>query len=75
MDLSVSHSNGLLQQFFLQDGAMKATLVHGYFETGDPFGAFINDRQLWGELAGDLRLANTVREALERIDEWLARHA
>jgi len=55
-----------------QDGVMDEAAVHRMFESGDPVAAFLDDKLLWGGLAGNPSLARAVRGALARVDAWLA---
>jgi D-arabinitol 4-dehydrogenase len=55
-----------------QDGVMDQAAVHRMFEAADPLAAFCADKLLWGGLAGNASLAGAVRDALARVDAWLA---
>lgn len=55
-----------------QDGVMDEAAVHRMFEAADPLAVFCADKLLWGSLAGNASLAGAVRDALARVDAWLA---
>jgi D-arabinitol 4-dehydrogenase len=55
-----------------QDGVMDEAAVHRLFEAGDPLAVFCADKLLWGALAGTPALGGAVRDALGRVDSWLA---
>ncbi len=55
-----------------QDGVMDEAATHRMFEAGDPLAAFCADKLLWGKLAGAPALVGAVRDALGRVDGWLA---
>ena len=57
-----------------QDQAMKPDVAHALCEAADPVAAFCADATLWGELASDARLVNTVRHAHERVGRFVAAH-
>ena len=56
-----------------QDGLFDPTAVRAMLSAPDPLGAFCQDRVLWGELAGDARLVALLREAEQRVQQWLSR--
>ncbi|CAG9236353.1 D-arabinitol 4-dehydrogenase [Paraburkholderia tropica] len=56
-----------------QDGVMDGVAVAKLFEAADPLAAFAADKLLWGGLAGGAPLEGALREALARVDAWLAR--
>ncbi|TDV08331.1 D-arabinitol 4-dehydrogenase [Paraburkholderia caballeronis] len=59
-----------------QDGVMDADAVHRMFAAPDPLAVFCADKLLWGGLAGSAALGGALRDALARVDAWLAaRHA
>jgi D-arabinitol 4-dehydrogenase len=55
-----------------QDGVMDEAAVHRMFESADPLALFCDDKLLWGRLAGDASLLAALRDALARVDAWLA---
>jgi D-arabinitol 4-dehydrogenase len=55
-----------------QDGVMDAAVAHGYFASKDPVRAFVEDRQLWGKMAGSEGLERVMRKAVAKVDAWLA---
>ncbi|SEL56991.1 D-arabinitol 4-dehydrogenase [Roseateles sp. YR242] len=61
-----------------QDQAMDPAAAHAICEAADPVAAFAADQVLWGELAGDTRLVQGLREATTKVDHFVAamiRHA
>ncbi|MEK6294383.1 MAG: mannitol dehydrogenase family protein, partial [Paraburkholderia tropica] len=56
-----------------QDGVMDGVAVAKLFEAANPLAAFAADKLLWGSLAGGAPLEGALREALARVDAWLAR--
>lgn len=57
-----------------QDQAMDAAAAHAMCEAEDPVLPFCEDRTLWGELAGDVRLVDAVRRAAQRVQALVASH-
>ncbi|WP_028225866.1 D-arabinitol 4-dehydrogenase [Paraburkholderia ferrariae] len=55
-----------------QDGVMDEAATHRMLEAQDPLAVFCADKLLWGGLAGNPALALALREALARVDGWLA---
>ncbi|RQH09964.1 D-arabinitol 4-dehydrogenase [Paraburkholderia dinghuensis] len=55
-----------------QDGVMDEAAVHRMFEADDPLAVFCADKLLWGGLAGNATLGGAMRDALARVDAWLA---
>ena len=55
-----------------QDQGMDPAAAHALCEAADPVAAFCADTALWGELAGDTRLVDAVRRAVERVDAFVA---
>lgn len=55
-----------------QDGVMDEAAVHRMFESADPLAVFLADKLLWGGLADNPALGGAVRDALARVDQWLA---
>jgi D-arabinitol 4-dehydrogenase len=55
-----------------QDGVMDEAAVHRMFESGDSIAVFCADKLPWGGLAGTPALGGAVRDALDRVDSWLA---
>ncbi len=58
-----------------QDQAMDPAAAHAICEAADPVAAFAADPVLWGELAGDARLVQGLREATEKVGRFVAQHA
>jgi D-arabinitol 4-dehydrogenase len=56
-----------------QDGVMDEGAVRRMFEAPDPLAVFSADKLLWGGLAGNAALASALRDALARVDAWLAK--
>ena len=56
-----------------QDGVMDGKAVKAMFASSDPLAVFCADKLLWGSLAGSAPLANALRDALARVDAWLAK--
>ena len=54
-----------------QDGIFDPAAVRTMLGAADPVQAFCADAVLWGELAGDARLIKLVREAVQRVQQWL----
>ncbi len=67
--LEAWHQRALPYEY--QDGVMVAAHAHGFFEADDPLGAFAADRLLWGSLAGDSELLDTLRREVEAVRGWL----
>ncbi len=57
-----------------QDQAMDPAVAHAMCEADDPVAAFCADVPLWGDLAGDPRLIDTIRRAGERVAVFVAKH-
>ena len=57
-----------------QDQAMDPAVAHTMCEASDPVAAFCADVPLWGDLAGDPRLIDTIRRASERVARFVATH-
>ncbi|MDR5877163.1 D-arabinitol 4-dehydrogenase [Caballeronia sp. LZ032] len=55
-----------------QDGVMDPAVAHGYFTSPDPVTAFVADKQLWGKMAGSEGLERVMRDAVAKVDAWLA---
>lgn len=55
-----------------QDGVMDPAVAHGYFTSPDPVKAFVADKQLWGKMAGSEGLERVMRDAVAKVDAWLA---
>ena len=60
--------------YVYQDQAMDPAVAHAVCEASDPVAAFCADVPLWGDLAGDTRLIDTVRRASERVARIVAAH-
>ncbi|MDR3101173.1 MAG: mannitol dehydrogenase family protein, partial [Paraburkholderia sp.] len=56
-----------------QDGVMDSLAVTKMFEANDPLTVFCADKLLWGGLAGSAPLESALRDALARVDAWLAK--
>lgn len=57
-----------------QDQAMDPAAAHAICESADPVAAFCADVPLWGPLAGDDRLTRAVRQAFERVTQFVRAH-
>ncbi len=57
-----------------QDQAMDPGMAHAICAAADPVAAFSGDGTLWGELAGDQRLTQALREAVQRVERFVAEH-
>jgi len=55
-----------------QDGVMDEAIARGWFMALDPLAAFCASRLLWGGMADSPVLLAALRNALERVDGWLA---
>lgn len=55
-----------------QDGVMDATVVHAWFASSDPLGAFLAEPSLWGPLLGNARLTDAVRRAHAHVQQLVA---
>ncbi|MDR5833056.1 D-arabinitol 4-dehydrogenase [Caballeronia sp. LZ034LL] len=55
-----------------QDGVMDPAVAHGYFTSPDTVKAFVADKQLWGKMAGSEGLERVMRDAVAKVDAWLA---
>jgi D-arabinitol 4-dehydrogenase len=58
-----------------QDQAMDPQVAHAMCDAADPVAAFCADAPLWGDLAEDPRLIDTVRRASERVAQFVSSHA
>ncbi len=56
-----------------QDQAMDSAAAHAICEAADPVAAFCADLTLWGELAADPRLVDALRDASERVQQFVSR--
>ena len=54
-----------------QDGIFDPAAVRSMLAAADPVQAYCQDAVLWGELAGDVRLVELIRTALQRLHQWL----
>ncbi|MEN9890848.1 MAG: hypothetical protein RLY78_1143 [Pseudomonadota bacterium] len=70
--LQVWHRGGIAYTY--QDQAMDPAVAHAICEAADPVAAFCADGPLWGALAGDARLVRAVRDALARVQSFVAAH-
>lgn len=57
--------------YVYQDQAMDVAAAHAICEAVDPVQAFAADLVLWGELANDARLLAALRQATQRVQEWM----
>ena len=57
-----------------QDQAMDPAAAHALCEAADPVAAFAANRVLFGELAGDARLVAALREASQRVADFIKDH-
>jgi len=57
-----------------QDQAMDAATARAICDAADPPDALCRDRVLWGPLAGDARLIDSVRRASRRVEQFIAGH-
>jgi len=55
-----------------QDQAMDPAVAHAICAAADPIAAFCADGLLWGDLAGDVRLVDAVRQAMVRVNAFEA---
>lgn len=58
--------------YVYQDSLMDPAEAHAIFAAGDPLQAFCGDRLLWGGLASQSGLVTALRDALGRVDAWVA---
>ncbi|MBS0344034.1 MAG: mannitol dehydrogenase family protein [Proteobacteria bacterium] len=58
------HAGALPYEY--QDQAMDAAAAHAICDAADPVAAFCGEASLWNELAGDARLVDAVRQAMQR---------
>jgi D-arabinitol 4-dehydrogenase len=54
-----------------QDQAMDVTQAHAICNAADPVDAFCRNAVLWGDLAGDARLTQAVRDASTRVENFV----
>jgi D-arabinitol 4-dehydrogenase len=57
--------------FAHQDQAMDEALGHALCEAADPVAAFVAVEAVWGPLAGDSRVVDAIRQAGERIQDFV----
>ncbi len=55
------------------DGVMDPEQAHAMFAAADPLKAFADDAALFGELAGQERLADLLRRAVADVQAWRLR--
>ncbi|MDM4766315.1 mannitol dehydrogenase family protein [Pelomonas sp. SE-A7] len=55
-----------------EDQSMETETVHAICAAADPVMAFAANQALWGDLAGNARLVDALRSAMERLPERLA---
>ena len=70
--LQVWHRGGL--PYAYQDQAMDPAAAHAICAAADPVAAFCADQPLWGELAGDPRLVDALRQASLRVAAFVQAH-
>jgi len=58
-----------------QDQAMDPAVAHAMCNSADPVAAFCSDKPLWGDMAGDSRLLSAVRNAGERVAQFVLSRA
>ncbi|MCW5237904.1 D-arabinitol 4-dehydrogenase [Verminephrobacter eiseniae] len=58
-----------------QDQAMDSDAAHAICAAADPVAAFAANRVLWGDLAGDPRLAQALRGARQRVNRFTQEHS
>ncbi len=54
-----------------QDQGMDEATAHAICDAADPVAALCDDRDLWGDAAGDPRLADAVRAAAARVRQFI----
>ena len=54
-----------------QDQAMDPVVAHAMCEAADPVKVFCADTALWGPLANDKRLVNSIRHAFDRVAQFI----
>jgi D-arabinitol 4-dehydrogenase len=55
-----------------QDGVMDPAVAHGIFTSADPVRTFTSDKLLWGGMAQTEGLERVMRNAIAKVDAWLA---
>jgi D-arabinitol 4-dehydrogenase len=55
-----------------QDGVMDPSAAHAFFTATDPVKAFTADKLLWGSMAQTEGLERVMRNAISKVDAWLA---
>jgi D-arabinitol 4-dehydrogenase len=55
-----------------QDGVMDPAVAHAFFTAPDPVKAFTADKLLWGSMAQTEGLERVMRNAISKVDAWLA---
>jgi D-arabinitol 4-dehydrogenase len=58
-----------------QDQAMDPKVAHAMCASADPVVALCADPPLWGNLAGDPRLVNAVRQASAQVQQFVQTHS
>jgi D-arabinitol 4-dehydrogenase len=56
-----------------QDQAMDPAVAHAICESTDSVAAFCDDVPLWGNLANDARLVAAMRNAFDRVQQFIKR--
>ena len=57
-----------------QDQAMNADAAHAMCDATDPIAAYCADTVLWGDLANDLRLVAAIRQAYQKVTQFIESH-
>ena len=55
-----------------RDSRHDLTAIRAMLAADDPVAVFCSDRRVWGDLAGDARLVDAVRNASSQVNQWLA---
>ena len=58
-----------------QDQAMDPAAAHAICQANDPVTAYAADTTLWGEMAGQPALQDSLRRAFERVNDFVALRA
>jgi D-arabinitol 4-dehydrogenase len=66
------HAGALPYEY--QDQAMDPAVAHAICAAPDPVAAFCANAPLWGKLAGDPRLVATLRQATDRVKQFIKDH-
>jgi D-arabinitol 4-dehydrogenase len=57
-----------------QDQAMSVAATHAMCDAADPIAVYCADTVLWGELANDPRLTAAMRQAYQRVNQFIEDH-